>query len=104
MYCIILAFQFQDTFAFLAITSIITICYSVSYYSILYPEDSELSYCEMERVFGNGFWILFGELSLEHGLCMKFVCKNPMHFISPQLQSKLGNTVILFQLYTGRTP
>ncbi|XP_056004040.1 uncharacterized protein LOC125661033 isoform X1 [Ostrea edulis] len=66
--------MFVDTFAFLAITTVITVCYSVSYYAILYSEDSELSFAEMERVFGNGFWILFGELALEQGLLKEPEC------------------------------
>ncbi|XP_056004039.1 transient receptor potential cation channel subfamily M member-like 2 isoform X2 [Ostrea edulis] len=57
--------MFLDTFAFLAIMTVIIMCYNVSYYAILYSENSDLSFAQLERVFRNGFWILFGELSLE---------------------------------------
>ncbi|XP_061170920.1 uncharacterized protein LOC133180401 [Saccostrea echinata] len=58
--------MFMDTFAFLTIMTVVSGCYSVSYYAILFTDNSDLSFTEIERIIRNGFWILFGELSLEY--------------------------------------
>ncbi|XP_061170919.1 uncharacterized protein LOC133180400 [Saccostrea echinata] len=63
---VIIRKMFVDTFAFLMITTVITLCYSVSYFAILYSDDSDLSFSQIEKIVRNGFWILFGELSLEN--------------------------------------
>ncbi|XP_062602906.1 transient receptor potential cation channel subfamily M member 2-like [Saccostrea cucullata] len=62
---VIIRKMFMDTFAFLMIITVITYCYSVSYFAILYTDDSDLSFTQIEKIARNGFWILFGELSLE---------------------------------------
>ncbi|XP_062570594.1 transient receptor potential cation channel subfamily M member 2-like [Saccostrea cucullata] len=58
--------MFMDTFAFLTIMTVVSGCYSVSYYAILFTDNSDLNFTEVERIIRNGFWILFGELSLEY--------------------------------------
>ncbi|XP_062612931.1 transient receptor potential cation channel subfamily M member 5-like [Saccostrea cucullata] len=58
--------MFLDTFAFLTIMTVVTGCYCVSYYAILFSDNSDLSYSEIERIIQNGFWIVFGENDLTY--------------------------------------
>jgi hypothetical protein len=49
----------------MAIMTVITICYNVSYFAILYHGNSDFSFDTLEKVTRNGYWMLFGELNLE---------------------------------------
>ncbi|XP_061186810.1 transient receptor potential cation channel subfamily M member 2-like [Saccostrea echinata] len=62
---VIIRKMFIDTFAFMAIMTVITMCYNVSYYAILYYGNSDFSFDTLEKVTRNGYWMLFGELNLE---------------------------------------
>ncbi|XP_062578087.1 transient receptor potential cation channel subfamily M member 2-like [Saccostrea cucullata] len=62
---VIIQKMFKDTIAFMAIMFIISMCYNISYYAILYSENSEFTFEELEKITRNGYWMLFGELNLE---------------------------------------
>ncbi|XP_048739893.2 uncharacterized protein LOC125648693 isoform X2 [Ostrea edulis] len=62
---VIIQKMFIDTFAFMAVMTVITMCYNVSYYAILYHGNSDFSFDTLEKVTRNGYWMLFGELNLE---------------------------------------
>jgi hypothetical protein len=62
-------FQFQDTIAFLSIMILIASAYSIIHYSIMYMGNDDFSFTLMERMFQQGFWLLFGELLLEDISC-----------------------------------
>ncbi|CAC5385201.1 TRPM3 [Mytilus coruscus] len=54
----------KDTSAFMIIITIIMLCYSVSFYALLYP-NSEFSWKQMEKILRNGYWMLFGDLNID---------------------------------------
>ncbi|XP_055999756.1 transient receptor potential cation channel subfamily M member 2-like [Ostrea edulis] len=62
---VIIQKMFIDTFAFMAVMTVITMCYNVSYFAILYHDNSDFSFDTLEKVTRNGYWMLFGELNLE---------------------------------------
>ncbi|XP_062575810.1 transient-receptor-potential-like protein [Saccostrea cucullata] len=62
---VIIQKMFIDTFSFMAIMTVITMCYNVSYYAILYYGNSDFSFDTLEKVTRNGYWMLFGELNLD---------------------------------------
>ncbi|CAG2225125.1 unnamed protein product [Mytilus edulis] len=53
--------QFQDTFAFMVIMTIIMMCYNISFHALMYS-NTEFSWLQIEKIAHNGFWILFGKL------------------------------------------
>ncbi|XP_061167809.1 transient receptor potential cation channel subfamily M member-like 2 [Saccostrea echinata] len=62
---VIIQKMFNDTIAFMAIMFVISMCYNISYYAILYSENSEFTFEQLEKITRNGYWMLFGELNLE---------------------------------------
>lgn len=65
-------FQIKQTIAFMIIMAVIQGWYSVSFYSLLYP-NSDFSWAQMENILSNGYWILFGELNLDSDTCKNMV-------------------------------
>ncbi|XP_052083007.1 transient receptor potential cation channel subfamily M member-like 2 isoform X1 [Mytilus californianus] len=56
--------MFSDTGAFMAIMTVIMMCYNISFHALLYT-NSEFSWSQMEKITQNGYWMLFGELNLD---------------------------------------
>lgn len=79
------------------IMTVIMVWYSVSFYSLLYP-NSEFSWTQIEKVIANGYWMLFGELNLDGD-----TCKNRIISMIIKLHKQIQTAHILSLCYYNKT-
>ncbi|XP_061190360.1 transient receptor potential cation channel subfamily M member 3-like [Saccostrea echinata] len=64
---VIIQKKIKITSAFMAIMIVIMMCYNVVDYALLYP-NTEFTWTEIENIFRNGYWTLYGDFQEDAGM------------------------------------